>query len=127
MTELFEWLKGLDYTAIYSMLGLFVTTWGGTVVALVIGLLKQRTKNFNYKQALDKLQITLNQQQTEKIDQLRGDIVTLLTDVQKNIIVNNDKANEKRMEVINTVAKEAEESLKELKELTADEALKGLN
>lgn len=127
MTELFEWLKGLDYTAIYSMLGVFVTTWGGTVVALVIGLLKQRTKNFNYKQALDKLQITLNQQQTEKIDQLRGDIVTLLTDVQKNIIVNNDKANEKRMEVINTVAKEAEESLKELKELTADEALKGLN
>ena len=127
MTELFEWLKGLDYTAIYSMLGVFVTTWGGTVVALVIGLLKQRTKNFNYKQALDKLQITLNQQQTEKIEQLRGDIVTLLTDVQKNIIVNNDKANEKRMEVINTVAKEAEESLKELKELTADEALKGLN
>ena len=49
MTELFEWLKGLDYTAIYSMLGVFVTTWGGTVVALVIGLLKQRTKNFNYK------------------------------------------------------------------------------
>lgn len=127
MTELFEWLKGLDYTAIYSMLGVFVTTWGGTVVALVIGLLKQRTRNFNYKQALDKLQITLNQQQTEKIEQLRGDIVTLLTNIQKDIIVNNDKANEKRMEVINTVAKEAEESLKELKELSADEALKGLN
>lgn len=127
MTEVIEWLKGLDYTALYTMLAAFVTTWGGSIIALVIGLLKQRTKNFNYQQTLDKLQIKLSQEQTDKIDQLKGDIVIMLTNIQKDIIVNNDKANEKRMEVINTVAKEAEESLKELKELSADEALKGLN
>lgn len=127
MTEVIEWLKGLDYTALYTMLAAFVTTWGGSIIALVIGLLKQRTKNFNYQQTLEKLQIKLSQEQTDKIDQLKGDIVIMLTNIQKDIIVNNDKANEKRMEVINTVAKEAEESLKELKELTADEALKGLN
>lgn len=127
MTEVIEWLKGLDYTALYTMLAAFVTTWGGSIIALVIGLLKQRTKNFNYQQTLDKLQIKLSQEQTDKIDQLKGDIVIMLTNIQKDIIVNNDKANEKRMEVINTVAKEAEESLKELKELSSDEALKGLN
>lgn len=127
MTEVIEWLKGLDYTALYTMLAAFVTTWGGSIIALVIGLLKQRTKNFNYQQTLEKLQIKLSQEQTDKIDQLKGDIVIMLTNIQKDIIVNNDKANEKRMEVINTVAKEAEESLKELKELSADEALKGLN
>lgn len=127
MTEVIEWLKGLDYTALYTMLAAFVTTWGGSIIALVIGLLKQRTKNFNYQQTLDKLQIKLSQEQTDKIAQLKGDIVIMLTNIQKDIIVNNDKANEKRMEVINTVAKEAEESLKELKELSADEALKGLN
>lgn len=127
MTEIIGWLKGLDYTALYAMLAAFVTTWGGSIIALVIGLLKQRTKNFNYQQTLEKLQIKLSQEQTDKIDQLKGDIVIMLTNIQKDIIVNNDKANEKRMEVINTVAKEAEESLKELKELSADEALKGLN
>lgn len=127
MTEVIEWLKGLDYTALYTMLAAFVTTWGGSIIALVIGLLKQRTKNFNYQQTLEKLQIKLSQEQTDKIDQLKGDIVIMLTNIQKDIIVNNDKANEKRMEVINTVAKEAEESLKELKELSSDEALKGLN
>lgn len=127
MTEVIEWLKGLDYTALYAMLAAFVTTWGGSIIALVIGLLKQRTKNFNYHQTLEKLQIKLSQEQTDKIDQLKGDIVIMLTNIQKDIIVNNDKANEKRMEVINTVAKEAEESLKELKELSADEALKGLD
>lgn len=127
MTEVIEWLKGLDYTALYTMLAAFVTTWGGSIIALVIGLLKQRTKNFNYQQLLEKTQIKLSQEQTDKIDQLKGDIVIMLTNIQKDIIVNNDKANEKRMEVINTVAKEAEESLKELKELSADEALKGLN
>lgn len=127
MAEVIEWLKGLDYTALYTMLAAFVTTWGGSIIALVIGLLKQRTKNFNYQQTLEKLQIKLSQEQTDKIDQLKGDIVIMLTNIQKDIIVNNDKANEKRMEVINTVAKEAEESLKELKELSADEALKGLN
>ena len=76
---------------------------------------------------MEKLQIQLNQQQTEKIEQLRSDILVMLTDVQKNIIINNDKANEERMEVITTIVKEAEESLEELKELSSDEALKGLN
>ena len=127
MAEFIEWLQGLDYTALYITLGTFVTTWGGSIIALVIGLLKQRTKNFNYQQALEKLQIQLNQQQTEKIEQLRSDIIVMLTNVQKNIIVNNDKANEERMEVITTIVKEAEESLEELKELSSDEALKGLN
>jgi hypothetical protein len=127
MTEFIEWLKGLDYTAIYAMLGTFVTAWGGSIVALVIGLLKQRTKNFNYQQALEKLQITLSQEQTNKIEELRNDIVNMLGDVQKNIITNNDLANAERMEVINKVVEEANQSVEELKQLTADETLKGLN
>lgn len=127
MTEFIEWLQGLDYTAIYIALGTFATTWGGSIIALVVGLLKQRTKNFNYQQALEKVQITLNQQQTDKIEQLRNDIIAELTNIQKEIIVNNEKANEERMEVITTIVKEAEESLEELKELSTDDALKDLN
>lgn len=127
MTEFIEWLKGLDYTAIYTMLGTFVTAWGGSIVALVIGLLKQRTKNFNYQQALEKLKIQLTQEQTAKIEQLRNDIIASLNEVQKNIIVNNDHANAERLAVINQVVEEANASVEELKQLTADETLKGLN
>ena len=127
MEQLIEWLKGLDYTALYAMLGTFVTAWGGSIVALVIGLLKQRTKNFNYQQALEKLQLKLSQEQTDKIEALRNDIVDMLSEVQKNIIANNNLANEERMAVINTIVEEANQSVEELKQLTSDESLKGLN
>jgi hypothetical protein len=127
MNELIEWLKGLDYTALYTMLGTFVTAWGGSIVALVVGLLKQRTKNFNYQQALEKLQLKLSQEQTDKIEALRNDIVDMFSEVQKNIIANNNLANEERMAVINTIVEEANQSVEELKQLTSDESLKGLN
>lgn len=127
MTEFIEWLKGLNYTTIYTMLGVFVTAWGGSIVALVIGLLKQRTKNFNYQSTLDTLQIKLSQEQTAKIEALRNDMVNMLTDVQKNIIANNTQANEERMKVINTIVEEANASVEELRQLSADETLKGLN
>ena len=124
MAEFIEWLKGIDYTAIYIALGTFVTTWGGSIIALVIGLLKQKTKTFNYQKALEKVQIELNQDQTEKIESLKKDIVAMLTDVQKNIITNNELANEERLKVIETIKDDANKSLEELKTLTEDEALK---
>ena len=127
MAEFIEWLKGIDYNAIYIALGTFVTTWGGSIIALVIGLLKQKTKTFNYQKALEKVQIELNQDQTEKIESLKKDIVAMLTDVQKNIITNNELANEERLKVIETITADANKSLEELKSLTTDEVLKGLN
>jgi hypothetical protein len=127
MNELLEWAKGIDYTALYAMLGTFVTAWGGSIVALVIGLLKQRTKNFNYQQALEQLQIKLSQEQTNNIELLKNDIVVNLSEIQKNIIANNKQANEERMQVINTIVEEANQSLEELKQMSSDEALKGLN
>ena len=127
MTEFIEWLQGIDYNALYIAIGAVVTTYGGSIIALVVGLLKQRTKTFNYQQLLEKAQIKLSQEQNEKIEALKNDIINMLTEVQKNIIINNDKANEERLEVISTIVKDAEDSLEELKELTADEALKGLD
>lgn len=124
MAEFIEWLQGIDYTAIYIALGTFVTTWGGSIIALVIGLLKQKTKTFNYQQLLEQAQIKINQEQTEKIESLRKDIVAMFTDVQKNIITNNNLANEERLKVIETIKDDANKSLEELKTLTNDEALK---
>lgn len=136
MTEFIEWLQGLNYGTIYAILGAFVATYGGSILGLVIGLLKQRIKTFNFQKALEKAQIQTNQQQTEQIEALRTDIVGMFTDFQKNIIANNNLANEERLKVIETIKEDANKSLEELKTLandeslkepTTDEVLKGLN
>ena len=136
MAEFIEWLQGLNYGTIYAILGAFVATYGGSILGLVIGLLKQRIKNFNFQKALEKAQIQTNQQQTEQIEALRTDIVGMFTDFQKNIIANNNLANEERLKVIETIKEDANKSLEELKTLandeslkepTTDEVLKGLN
>ena len=127
MNELIEWLKGIDYTTIYVMLGGFVATYGGSIVVLDIGLLKQRIKNFNFQQALEEANAKTEQKQIEKFEALRNDIVDMFSEVQKNIIANNNLANEERMAVINTIVEEANQSVEELKQLTSDESLKGLN
>lgn len=124
MTEFIEWLQGLNYGTIYAILGGFFATYGGSIVALVIGLLKEKTKTFNFQKALEKAQIQTNQQQTEQIEALRTDILTMFTDVQKSIIANNNLANEERLKVIETIKEDANKSLEELKTLATDESLK---
>ena len=124
MTEFIEWLQGLNYGMVYAILGAFATTYGGSILALVIGLLKQRIKTFNFQQALEKAQIQSEQRQTEQIEALRNDMVTMFTDVQKVIITNNNLANEERLKVIETIKEDANKSLEELKSLTEDESLK---
>ena len=124
MTEFIEWLQGLNYGTIYAILGAFVATYGGSILGLVIGLLKQRIKTFNFQKALEKAQIQTNQQQTEQIEALRTDIVGMFTDFQKNIIANNNLANEERLKVIETIKEDANKSLEDLKTLATDESLK---
>ena len=124
MTEFIEWLQGLNYGTIYAILGAFVATYGGSILGLVIGLLKQRIKTFNFQKALEKAQIQTNKQQTEQIEALRTDIVGMFTDFQKNIIANNNLANEERLKVIETIKEDANKSLEELKTLATDESLK---
>lgn len=124
MAEFIEWLQGLNYGTIYAILGGFLATYGGSILGLVIGLLKQRIKNFNFQQALEKAQIQSEQQQTAQIEALRTDIITMFTDVQKSIIANNNLANEERLKVIETIKEDANKSLEELKTLATDESLK---
>lgn len=127
MEAFIEWLKGIDYTALYAMLGTFLATWGGSIVALVIGLLKQRAKNFDYQTALNKLEIKLSQDQTAQIEALTNQIAKQLTDVQKTIITNNKEMSDARMQVINQIVEDANASLNEFNEMTSDESFKGLN
>lgn len=127
MEAFIEWLKGIDYTALYAMLVTFVATWGGSIVALVIGLLKQRAKNFDYQTALGKLEIKLNQTQTAQIEDLKTAMIEEMTKVQKTIITNNKEVADERMKVINKVVEDANTTLNELNAMTSDDSFKELN
>lgn len=116
MKEVFEWISSLDLSVIYTAIIGFVTTWGGSVVALVIAFIRQRTKNFNYQQALDKLKIQLSDEQTAKIEELRKTIVAELDTISKGLISKENEHAQARMEAINQMTKDVEEANKELQE-----------
>ena len=116
MKEVFEWISSLDLSVIYTAIIGFVTTWGGSVVALVIAFIRQRTKNFNYQQALDKLKIQLSDEQTTKIEELRKTIVAELDTISKGLISKENEHAQARMEAINQMTKDVEEANKELQE-----------
>ena len=126
MEQFIEWLKGLDYTALYALIGTAVATWGGSIIALVVGLLKLKVKNFNYQSALEKVQLKLSQEQTAQIEALKESITNQLTDVQKNIITNNNLQAEKRLEVINSIKEETEVAFNDLKAINADDMFEEL-
>lgn len=126
MEQFIEWLKGLDYTALYALLGTGIATWGGSIIALVVGLLKLKVKNFNYQSALEKVQLKLSQEQTAQIEALKESITDQLTAVQKNIITNNNLQAEKRLEVINSIKQDTEIAFEELKAINADDMFEEL-
>lgn len=114
MKEVFEWISKLDLSVIYTAIIGFATTWGGSVLALTIAFIKQRTKNFNYQKALETLKIELSEEQTSKIDEMKNTLITELDKVSKGLIAREDENAQARMEAINQITKDVEEANKEL-------------
>lgn len=114
MKELFEWISKLDLSVIYTAIIGFATTWGGSVLALTIAFIKQRTKNFNYQKALETLKIELSEEQASKIDEMKNTLITELDKISKGLIAREDENAQARMEAINQITKDVEEANKEL-------------
>ncbi len=128
MTALLEWLKTWDFSAVLSTIIIFATTYGGSILALVIGLIKTRVKNFQFQEALEKMQIQLSEEQTQKIEEMRKAIVDELTIISANII-NNENANAlERKKLIQGIIDDANEANAEIQELpvTANDVLDSL-
>lgn len=127
MEQFIEWLQGVDYQALFATIIAYLTANLGAFFALVIGLLKQRTKNFNYKEALDKLQIKLSDENNKKIEDLQLMLYDKLNDIQSNIITSNKEQSQKRIEVMNQIVKEANEVIEEVNQLNSDSIFEELN
>ena len=114
MQKLLEWISTLDLSAIYASIVAFISIWGGSIIALVIGLLKTRLKNINYQKALNELNIDLTEKQNKAIEDLRKDLINELHNIQSNILKQDEANAQERLDKIGLLTKEVNEANEEV-------------
>ena len=127
MEAFMEWLQGVDYQTLFATIIAYLTANLGGFAALIIGLLKQRTKNFNYQQLLDKAKIELSNENNKRIEDLQVMLYDKLNEVQSNIITSNKEQSQKRIEVMNQIVQEANSVVEEVNELNSNSIFEELN
>ncbi len=127
MEAFMEWLQGVDYQTLFATIIAYLTANLGGFAALIIGLLKQRTKNFNYQQLLDKAKIELSNENNKRIEDLQVMLYDKLNEVQSNIITSNTEQSQKRIEVMNQIVQEANSVVEEVNELNSNSIFEELN
>ena len=127
MEAFMEWLQGVDYQALFATIIAYLTANLGGFAALIIGLLKQRTKNFNYQQLLDKAKIELSNENNKRIEDLQVMLYDKLNEVQSNIITSNTEQSQKRIEVMNQIVQEANSVVDEVNTLNSNSIFEELN
>ena len=127
MEAFMEWLQGVDYQTLFATIIAYLTANIGGFAALIIGLLKQRTKNFNYQQLLDKAKIELSNENNKRIEDLQVMLYDKLNEVQSNIITSNKEQSQKRIEVMNQIVQEANSVVEEVNELNSNSIFEELN
>lgn len=127
MDVFMEWLQGVDYQALFGALIAYLTANVGGFIALIIGLLKQKTKNFDYKRLLENAKIELSNENNKRIEDLQVMLYDKLSDIQNNIITSNEEQSQKRIEVMNNIVKEANQVIEEVNELNSNSIFEELN
>lgn len=127
MEAFMEWLQGVDYQTLFATIIAYLTANLGGFAALIIGLLKQKTKNFNYQQLLDKAKIELSNENNKRIEDLQVMLYDKLNEVQSNIITSNEAQSQKRIEVMNQIVQEANSVVEEVNELNSNSIFEELN
>lgn len=127
MEAFMEWLQGVDYQTLFATIIAYLTANIGGFAALIIGLLKQKTKNFNYQQLLDKAKIELSNENNKRIEDLQVMLYDKLNEVQSNIITSNTEQSQKRIEVMNQIVQEANSVVEEVNELNSNSIFEELN
>ena len=127
MEAFMEWLQGVDYQTLFATIIAYLTANLGGFAALIIGLLKQKTKNFNYQQLLDKAKIELSNENNKRIEDLQVMLYDKLNEVQSNIITSNTEQSQKRIEVMNKIVQEANSVVEEVNELNSNSIFEELN
>ncbi|MGM9971541.1 MAG: hypothetical protein ACI35W_03970 [Anaeroplasmataceae bacterium] len=129
MDALLEWLKTWDWSAVLATLIGLAATYGGSILILIISLIKTRVKNFNYKQALENAKIDLSNQQLELIENLKDSIVKELSTINSNLMSQNSEAAAEQKKIIQDIVDDANRANEEIQEVSvanASEVLNGL-
>lgn len=105
MQSLIEYLKE-NKDAIMALLITFVTTYGASIIALVIGIVKTRMTANKQKELYN----------NSRIEEM-AEIKKILAEVKKDIIDSNAKNNNARMNKLNAIAEAVNVSNNELKEV----------
>ena len=121
MNSLLEWLKTWDWNAVLAAIIAFISVYGGSILVLVIGLIKTRLRNINFQETLEKNKIQLSQEQRQQIDLLQQIMLTKLEALEKNIIQNNDAANKERIKILKDALDDADKVTEELEEVKVEE------
>lgn len=105
MQSLIEYLKE-NKDAIMALLITFVTTYGASIIALVIGIVKTRMTANKQKELYN----------NSRIEEM-AEIKKILAEVKKDIIDSNAKNNNARIDKLNAIAEAVNVSNNELKEV----------
>ena len=114
MKEVFEWLSSLDLAVIYTAIVGFVTTWGGSMIALVISVIKNHARKVNVEAELEKIKIELNESQANQVKMMQDTLVNRLDEISKGLISKENEHAQERMDAINAMNDEVNNATKEL-------------
>ena len=127
MNEVFEWVSSLDLSIIYTAIIGFATTWGGSIIALTVALIKQRAANINLQVAIEKKGIQLNEELNSKITEFQNVILSALDKTQQDILNCNENEAKKRIAVLQEIQQSSDIAIAELTKQVNPTALEELN
>lgn len=127
MNEVFEWVSSLDLSVIYTAIIGFATTWGGSIIALTVALIKQRAANINLQVAIEKKGIQLNEELNSKITEFQNVILSALDKTQQDILNCNENEAKKRIAVLQEIQQSSDIAIAELTKQVNPTALEELN
>lgn len=127
MNEISNWIAEVDWAVVWGTIIAFLATNIGALFIFLLGWLKQRTKNFNYQKALETLKIDITTEQNEKLAQYQQELIAAIDGLQKDIIKNNDGHAQERLEALENLAKEAQQTATEAKEIDINSVIEGID
>lgn len=117
MKEFIEWLMTLDTTAISAAIVGLITTYGGTLVVLVIGILKSRIKNTSFKEAIEKAKLENAQDLNIKITETQNLLVSILTNIQEDVMAKENASQQERLAALKALTNDVQTASVELEQM----------
>lgn len=123
MEHFVEWLTSLNWSALGTIVVTFLTTYAGTLIGLVIALIKTRANKTATQEEIQMAQTqTLNELKSLMAD-LEQKVIGAMNDSDKKKLAEMSAAVERRAKILQSIATASDEADKKLTEPSIDEML----